>query len=92
VRLELRKGSERHLKKFLIKKIKADPDTVDEIEEFVGTYEISQILEQGKKEFYFKKFNSRQVERVNQFNGDYFKAIKSKDMIVHHPYETLMQL
>jgi polyphosphate kinase len=88
VRLELRKGSARHLKKFLIKKIKADEDTVDEIEEFVGTHEISQILDRGKKEFYFKKFNPRQVERVNQFDGDYFKAIKSKDMIVHHPYET----
>ena len=88
VRLELRKGSERHLKKFLIKKIKADEDTVDEIEEFVGTHEISQIIVAGKKEFYFKKFNPRQVERVNQFDGDYFKAIKSKDMIVHHPYET----
>ena len=88
VRLELRKGSDHNLKKFLIKKIKADEETVDEIEEFVGTHEISQILIGGKKDFYFKKFNPRQVERINQFNGDYFKAISSKDMIVHHPYET----
>ena len=88
VRLELRKGTDHNLKKFLIKKIKADEESVDEIEEFVGTHEISQILIDGKKDFYFKKFNPRQVERVNQFNGDYFKAIRSKDMIVHHPYET----
>ena len=88
VRLELRKGSDSYLKKFLTKKIKADEDTIDEIEEFVGTHEISQILDGGKKEFYFKKFNPREVERANQFNGDYFKSIKSKDMIVHHPYET----
>ena len=88
VRLELRKGSNNNLKKFLMKKLKADSENVDEIEEFVGTHEISQIIKEGKKEYYFKKFNPREVERVHQFEDDYFAAIRSKDMIVHHPYET----
>jgi polyphosphate kinase len=88
VRLELRKGSDKKLKKFLVSKIKADADTIDEIEEFVGTHEISQVIIEGKKEFYFKRFKPREVERVKEFHNDYFEAIKSKDMIVHHPYET----
>jgi len=88
VRLELRKGSNEKLKKFLQKNLKADEDTVDEIEEFVGTHEISQILKEGKKNYYYKPFNPRDVERVHQFNNDYFAAIQAKDMIVHHPYET----
>ena len=88
VRLELRKGSNNNLKKFLMKKIKADSENVDEIEEFVGTHEISQIIKEGKKEYYFKKFNPREVERIHQYDDNYFAAIRSKDMIVHHPYET----
>ena len=46
------------------------------------------FIQEGKKEYYFKKFNPREVERVNQFEDDYFASIRSKDMIVHHPYET----
>ena len=88
VRLELKKGSDRKLKKFLMKKIKADDETIEEVEEFVGTHEISQIIDKGDKKFFFKKFYPRQVERVKQFKGDYFEAIRYKDMIVHHPYET----
>ena len=73
--------------KILSFEIKADSENVDEIEEFVGTHEISQIIKEGKKEYYFKKFNPREVERVHQFEDDFFAAIRSKDMIVHHPYE-----
>ena len=88
VRLELGKGSNSNLKNFLMKKLKADPETVDQIEGFVGTHEISQIIKEGKKKYYFKKFNPREVERIHQYDDNYFAAIRSKDMIVHHPYET----
>ncbi|MET0154892.1 MAG: RNA degradosome polyphosphate kinase [Rickettsiales bacterium] len=36
----------------------------------------------------FPRYKPRFPERVSDFGGDYFAAIQSKDMIVHHPYET----
>ena len=36
----------------------------------------------------FKNFNPREVERLKEFNNNFFDTIKKKDLIVHHPFET----
>jgi polyphosphate kinase len=36
----------------------------------------------------FKHFNPRDVERLKEYNYNFFETIKKKDLIVHHPFET----
>ena len=88
VRLEVKRGANSKLLNFLIKHTKAKKETISEIDGFVGMHEISQILKKENKQLTFKKFTPRQVERVKQFDNNYFDAIRAKDFIVHHPYET----
>jgi len=88
VRLEVKRGANPKLLNFLIKYTKAKKETISEIDGFVGMHEISQILKKENKQLTFKKFTPRQVERVKQFDNNYFDAIRAKDFIVHHPYET----
>ena len=88
VKLEIRSNADPLLKKFVYKKLDVTEDEVYEMESFVGVHQIDQIYNKKNANLVFKSFNPRQVERLKQFNDDYFATIKAKDFIVHHPYET----
>ncbi len=88
VKLEIRSNADPLLKKFVYKKLEVTEDEVYEMESFVGVHQIDQIYNKKNVNLVFKSFNPRQVERLKQFNDDYFATIKAKDFIVHHPYET----
>jgi len=88
VKLEIRSNADPLLKKFVYKKLEVTEDEVYEMDSFVGVHQIDQIYNKKNTNLVFKSFNPRQVERLKQFNNDYFATIKAKDFIVHHPYET----
>ena len=54
----------------------------------IGLRDISVLLNSSRVDLMYKPFIPRFPERVRDFDGDYFAAIKQKDIIVHHPYET----
>ncbi len=54
----------------------------------IGLRDISVLLNSSRVDLMYKPFIPRFPERVRDFDGDYFAAIKKKDIIVHHPYET----
>ena len=88
VKLEIRSNADPLLKKFVYKKLDVTEDEVYEMDSFVGVHQIDQIYNKKNTNLVFRSFNPRQVERLKQFNNDYFATIKAKDFIVHHPYET----
>ena len=88
VKLEIRSNADPLLKKFVYKKLEVTEDEVYEMDSFVGVHQIDQIYNKKNINLVFKSFSPRQVERLKQFNDDYFATIKAKDFIVHHPYET----
>jgi polyphosphate kinase len=67
-------------------KLSANGDLVVEDQLAVAT--LSQIVGAERPELKFAPFAARYPERVREFDGDCFAAIRSKDFIVHHPYET----
>jgi polyphosphate kinase len=73
---------------FFCREIEADPSDVVKLDGFLGIKELDNLIVSQRRELMFSPYEPRYPERVRDFGGDCFAAIRAKDMIVHHPYET----
>ena len=88
IRLEIEASMPPRLQRFVMKELK-----VSERESFVqkgliGVTDTNQLIAADRPDLKFQPYISRFPERIREHNGDCFAAIREKDIIVHHPYES----
>ena len=88
VRLTLSVGAPEKLKSVIMAELGAKARDVIEIDGMIGIDSLSQLVTDARPDLLWPQFTPRVPERVTDHDGDMFAAIRQKDMLLHHPYET----
>ncbi len=76
------------LREFLTEKLDAAATDVFATAGILGLNDTSELIVGERPDLLFPPYNARFPERIRDFGGDCFAAIRQKDIVVHHPYES----
>lgn len=76
------------LEEVLLADIQGHEAMIAKIDGFMGLSDLSGLVEVDRADLKFPAYTPRFPERIREHDGDCFAAISSKDIVVHHPYES----
>ncbi|KQR83924.1 RNA degradosome polyphosphate kinase [Sphingomonas sp. Leaf343] len=88
IRLELETGMPDALEALLKDELGGSDTIVTESGNLLGLSDLDMLVDEDRPDLKFTPFTPRFPERIREFGGDCFAAIRAKDIVVHHPYET----
>jgi len=88
IRLKVNADAPQALKQVVIEQMEIEPSEVIEVQGVVGIAELSQLTKADRPDLAWVPYQPRLPERVRDHDGDIFAAVRQKDMLVHHPYES----
>ena len=88
VRLKVDKNCPKTIKKMIVDSLEVSTEDIVEIDGIIGVSSLIEIYNAGSKRLHFKKFEARFPERIRDAGDNVFRAIRNKDFVVHHPYES----
>ncbi|MGE3746941.1 MAG: polyphosphate kinase 1, partial [Sphingomonadaceae bacterium] len=88
IRLELAAGMPQAMADEVCEAIGGSDAIATQSTGFLGIADLDLLVEEDRPELKFPAFTPRFPERIREHGGDCFAAIRSKDIVVHHPYES----
>jgi len=76
------------LRQFIAEHLDLDDSEIVIVENLMGLSDLSKLILSERPDLQFKPYIPRFPERIRDHNGDIFAAIREKDLIVHHPFES----
>src|SRR3546814_3688933 len=88
IRLKINAEMPDSLRKFVCEELEVSPQAVIVVDGILGLADTKRLIIDDLPELKFNPFSPRFPERIRDFGGDCFAAIRHKDIVVHHPYES----
>ena len=88
VRLTMSKDAPKKLRRVIMEELQVTEPEVIELPGMLGLGDLKELVLEDRTDLLWPTFQPRVPERVQDHDGDMFAAIRQKDMLLHHPYET----
>ncbi|MCA3513352.1 MAG: RNA degradosome polyphosphate kinase [Rhodobacter sp.] len=88
IRLKISAGAPRDLAALIMQELHVTEADKVEVRGLLGVADLKELVLDSRRDLLWPAFTPRVPERVQDHDGDMFAAIRQKDMLLHHPYET----
>ncbi|PST25585.1 RNA degradosome polyphosphate kinase [Mesorhizobium plurifarium] len=88
IRIETDSEMPASLRQFVVQELGVPENRVAVLPGLLALNTLSEITKAPREDLRFEAYNPRFPERVREHAGDCLAAIREKDMVVHHPYES----
>ncbi len=88
IHMQISAGAPPELQSLIMEELGVTADEVAEGRGIVGIADLKELILDNRRDLLWPPFTPRVPERVQDHDGDIFAAIRQKDMLLHHPYET----
>ena len=88
ISLQLQGDVDPAAEQLLREELHLDYAMVSKTDGLIGVSGLSAIVDEDRQDLKFEPYSPRYPERILEHDGDCFAAIRAKDIIIHHPYES----
>jgi len=88
IRVKIDAKTPDHLRALVSEQLQAAPQDIVVVDGLLGLAQTNELIPAERPDLQFEPYEPRFPERIREHGGNCFSAIRAKDILVHHPYES----